>query len=137
MARSPAGIEHLELENLSDGQLRELIQHARDTLSERVTRRLDEFRLMAREAGFEVSVTKIGEGEGRHGRRRRPSNGGADAGDHRAQVAPKYRNPDNHSETWSGRGRKPKWVEDKVAGGKSLDDLLISHRREKAEPVEA
>lgn len=139
MARAPAGIEHLELENLSDGQLRELIQHARDTLSERITRRLDEFRLMAREAGFEISVTKIGEGEGRRGRRRRSSNGGADTGDHRTQVAPKYRNPDNHSETWSGRGRKPKWVEDKMAGGKSLDDLLISHgrEREKAEPVEA
>ena len=137
MARSPAGIEHLELENFSDGQLWELIQHARDTLSERITRRLDEFRLMAREAGFEISVTRIGEGEGRRGRRRRSANGGADTGDQRAQVAPKYRNPDNHSETWSGRGRKPKWVEDKMAGGKSLDDLLIRHGREKAEPVEA
>jgi len=139
MARAPAGIEHLELENLSDGQLRELIQHARDTLSERITRRLDEFRLMAREAGFEISVTRIGEGEGRRGRRRRSSNGGADTGDSRSQVAPKYRNPDNHSETWSGRGRKPKWVEDKIAGGKSLNDLLIGHgrEREKAEPVEA
>ena len=139
MARAPAGIEHLEFENLSDDQLRELIQHARDTLSDRVTRRLDEFRLVAREAGFEISVTKIGEGEGRRGRRRRSSNGGADTGDQRAQVAPKYRNPDNHSETWSGRGRKPRRVEDKVAGGKSLDDLLISRgrEREKAEPVEA
>ena len=26
-----------------------------------------------------------------------------------AKVAPKYRNPENPSETWSGRGRQPAW----------------------------
>ena len=137
MARAPAGIEHLDLESLSDGQLRELMQHARETLSERVRRRLDEFRLMAREAGFEVSVTRIGEGEGRR-TRRRSQDGGGESGDQRAQVAPKYRNPDNASETWSGRGRKPKWVEEQLAAGKSQEALLIrsgrqEHRQEAAE----
>jgi DNA-binding protein H-NS len=137
MARSPAGIEHLDLENLSDGQLRELIQHARDTLSERVTRRLDEFRLMAREAGFEVSITKVGEGDGRRGRRRQSHDGAGDVEDQRSAVAPKYRNPGSPSETWSGRGRKPKWVEEQLAAGKSLDALLIrsgqqEHRHEEA-----
>ena len=137
MARSPAGIEHLELENLSDGQLRELIQHARDTLSERITRRLDEFRLMAREAGFEVSITKIGEGGGRRGRRRPSQDGAGDREDQRSAVAPKYRSPTNPSETWSGRGRKPKWVEEHLAAGKSLEALLIrsgqqEHRQEAA-----
>ncbi|MEM6987514.1 MAG: H-NS histone family protein, partial [Pseudomonadota bacterium] len=29
----------------------------------------------------------------------------------RGKVAPPYRNPKNASETWNGRGRKPKWVE--------------------------
>jgi DNA-binding protein H-NS len=33
----------------------------------------------------------------------------------RKVVAPKYRNPDNHQQTWSGRGRTPLWV-------KALDD---------------
>ncbi|MGA7802317.1 MAG: H-NS histone family protein [Gammaproteobacteria bacterium] len=28
----------------------------------------------------------------------------------RAEVAPKYRNPDNPFETWSGRGRQPRWL---------------------------
>lgn len=28
----------------------------------------------------------------------------------RGKVAPVYRNPDNHQETWTGRGRSPKWV---------------------------
>lgn len=41
------------------------------------------------------------------------------------KVPPKYRNPDNASETWTGRGRKPKWVEAALASGKSLDDIKI------------
>jgi DNA-binding protein H-NS len=33
------------------------------------------------------------------------------SGDKRAAVAPKYRNPANPSQTWAGRGIKPKWIE--------------------------
>jgi DNA-binding protein H-NS len=134
MTRSSAGTEHLGLENMSDGQLREVIQHARDMLARRIQERMDEFRMLAREAGFEISLTKMGESGGR---RRRRSTDGESTADRRGAVAAKYRNPDNPAESWSGRGRKPKWVADKIAGGKSLDDLLISHAREKAEPVEA
>ena len=41
------------------------------------------------------------------------------------KVAPKYRNPANHAETWAGRGQQPKWLATQVAQGKSLDDFLI------------
>ena len=58
MARTPAGLEHPQLDNMSDGQLRELIEHARETLGRRIQERLEEFRALAREAGFEVSLTK-------------------------------------------------------------------------------
>jgi DNA-binding protein H-NS len=40
----------------------------------------------------------------------------------RAKVAMKYRLDNN---VWSGRGRKPKWVEAFVANGGKLDDILI------------
>lgn len=40
-----------------------------------------------------------------------------------AAVSPRYRNPDDASQTWSGRGRQPKWVADALAGGKTLDQL--------------
>ncbi|KEP70318.1 trans-acting regulatory protein HvrA [Thioclava dalianensis] len=43
----------------------------------------------------------------------------------RRAVAPKYANPANPSETWSGRGRKPRWVQAALDQGKSLDDLKI------------
>jgi DNA-binding protein H-NS len=123
MARSPSGMEHLDLENMSDGQLRELIQHARDTLARRIQDRMDEFRVLAREAGFEVTLTKMGEGGER--RRRRRSSDGADGDDRRREVSPKYRNPDNASETWSGRGRKPRWLEERLEKGAPLEDFAI------------
>lgn len=37
-----------------------------------------------------------------------------------------YKNPNNPWETWSGKGRKPKWVTEALASGKTLDDLATS-----------
>jgi DNA-binding protein H-NS len=39
-------------------------------------------------------------------------------------VAPKYQNPTNHAETWTGRGIAPKWIQALKAEGK-LDSALI------------
>ena len=39
--------------------------------------------------------------------------------------APRYRNPENPEQTWSGRGRRPRWVHEAEAAGRSLDDLRI------------
>lgn len=46
---------------------------------------------------------------------------GPDRGSKRPQI--KYRNPDNPAETWSGRGRKPRWLKEAMANGRSLDEL--------------
>lgn len=43
----------------------------------------------------------------------------------RKPAKPKYAHPENSSVTWTGRGRKPKWVVEALASGKSLDDLAI------------
>jgi len=45
--------------------------------------------------------------------------------DGRAKVAPKFRNPDNPDETWSGRGRPPGWMAAHLAAGGRKDDLAI------------
>lgn len=50
---------------------------------------------------------------------------GTKAGRKRAPAKPKYANPANKSETWTGRGRRPRWVEAALKSGKSLDDLAI------------
>jgi DNA-binding protein H-NS len=38
-------------------------------------------------------------------------------------TPPRYRNPSDTSQTWSGRGRQPRWLQQELAGGKSLDDF--------------
>ncbi|MEC5386178.1 H-NS histone family protein [Uliginosibacterium sp. H3] len=43
----------------------------------------------------------------------------------KGKVAPKYRNPADASQTWTGRGRQPLWVSGHVASGKAITDLLI------------
>lgn len=40
-------------------------------------------------------------------------------------VKAKYSNPNNAAETWSGRGRKPIWVQEWIAAGNDLNDCLI------------
>ncbi|MBS1186425.1 MAG: histone family protein [Burkholderiaceae bacterium] len=41
------------------------------------------------------------------------------------KVPPRYRNPGNAEQTWTGRGHQPVWVREWLASGKSLDALLI------------
>ena len=58
----------------------------------------------------------IDEALGRRGRKKVGS---------RAKAEPKYANPANASETWSGRGRKPKWVAEALSKGRTLEQLAI------------
>lgn len=39
--------------------------------------------------------------------------------------AAKFANPDDASQTWTGRGRQPNWVKAAMAAGKSMDDMAI------------
>ncbi|MEM9249031.1 MAG: H-NS histone family protein [Pseudomonadota bacterium] len=38
---------------------------------------------------------------------------------------PKYANPKDPSQTWSGRGRRPQWVKDAEAEGVALEALAL------------
>jgi DNA-binding protein H-NS len=40
-------------------------------------------------------------------------------------VFPKYRNPEQPSETWTGRGKQPRWLVAELKSGKRLDDFRI------------
>jgi DNA-binding protein H-NS len=40
-------------------------------------------------------------------------------------VAAKYANPDDPSETWTGRGRKPRWLNAKLQDGAKIEKFLI------------
>ena len=80
----------------------------------------------AKRAGFEVqdllSDLGIGSGSGAgSGRGKKKSAARRSTG----KVAPKYRNPDDPKVTWSGRGRKPKWIEAHLAKHGNLDAVTI------------
>ena len=40
-------------------------------------------------------------------------------------VSAKYRNPDSPSETWSGRGKQPRWLAAQIKSGKRVEDFRI------------
>jgi DNA-binding protein H-NS len=41
------------------------------------------------------------------------------------KVKPQYENPQDNSQTWTGRGRQPKWIAEALASGKKLDDFRM------------
>ena len=41
------------------------------------------------------------------------------------KVSPKYQNPKNPNETWSGRGRHPRWLSPRLGSGEKLEDFRI------------
>ena len=73
---------------------------------------LKEARRLAAEVGFDTSFTKAAEFEGKGAGKR-------------GKAVQKYRNPENAAETWSGRGRPPRWVQSALAGGRTIADLQI------------
>ena len=53
------------------------------------------------------------------------------------KVFPKYQNPKNPTETWSGRGRQPRWLSPQLSSGKELDDFRIHNSSDRARRARA
>lgn len=103
-----ANIDKLGLKELMELDLK--VQKAIAIAKERERAELkSKIEKMAAESGF--AVTELF-GTGRGGPKGRT-------------VAPKYANPDNASETWTGRGRKPKWLVAKLSKGTAIEKFLI------------
>jgi DNA-binding protein H-NS len=41
------------------------------------------------------------------------------------KVEPKFRNPEAPSDTWSGRGKQPRWMTELLVAGRELDEFRI------------
>lgn len=50
---------------------------------------------------------------------------GVSTGRKRTPAAAKYRNPANAADTWTGRGRKPRWFEAALKAGRKPEDLAV------------
>jgi DNA-binding protein H-NS len=73
------------------------------------------------------------EGRDEHARRGADDPGGARhaAKAERPQKSPqkrpvKYLNPSDESETWTGRGHRPRWLKQKLADGHRVEDFLVN-----------
>lgn len=53
------------------------------------------------------------------------TNGGAKSKNSGKKVQAQYQNPADNAQTWTGRGRQPRWIAEGLAGGKSLADFKI------------
>lgn len=103
----------LNLNKMSIAELNKLISDAQTALAKK-KEIAEKVRKLAKDNGLEISDLLAAD---------KPNK--AKAKKSRGKVAPKYKNPANGSETWTGRGRQPRWVADALTGGKSLEDLLI------------
>lgn len=108
----------IDLDKMSRKELTDLraqVDRALETLAERerdaALKAADE---AARAYGFSLAELGVAPGKGK---RKAKASG--------SQNPPKYRNPDNPSQTWSGLGRRPQWVKDAEAQGTPLEELAI------------
>ena len=69
---------------------------------------------MAKAAGFDSVEAFMASQKGRNPR--------SDKG---VRLPPRYMNPDNPKNTWSGKGRKPGWVIEHLEDGGDLEELAI------------
>ena len=46
-------------------------------------------------------------------------------------VLPQYRNPDQPSETWTGRGKRPRWLVAQLKSRRRIEDFRIQVRNKK------
>jgi DNA-binding protein H-NS len=58
-------------------------------------------------------------------RQQRAKGGVVKGGAAASSVAAKYRHPSDPNLTWSGRGKRPAWIAEALASGKSLEDLAV------------
>ena len=96
------------LQSMSTEELWGLYEQVSTTLAREIA---------AEQARLEERLRKIGTASNvlKRDRERRPY----------PKVLPKYRNPQNKAETWSGRGKQPRWLTAQLRSGKRLNSFLI------------
>lgn len=114
------GVDGIDMEFLTIDDLLKLRDRVAQALSNRVeTERRDLEGRLARLRGIDDTHSMQSAGSIRLAKGGRVIGG-------RAVVAPKYRNPERPLQTWSGRGRKPRWMTAAMKAGKKLRDFKIA-----------
>lgn len=109
---SPAGVSLKDLLGL-EAQIKKAIAVAKERERQELKQEIE---AIAQESGFTVGELFSG------------------SGSKRSRVTPKYQNPDDPTETWTGRGRKPRWLAAKLAKGASMEDFALGRFKELSGP---
>ncbi|NCT66828.1 MAG: H-NS histone family protein [Rhodanobacteraceae bacterium] len=104
----------IDLKSLNYNQLSDLIARAKtrqeELVKDKAAKLRDKINAMVKAEGFGLDEV-LGRGTAR-----------AKA---RGKAKPKYRNPADPTQTWSGRGKRPRWFNAALDAGKKDKDLLI------------
>src|SRR5258707_14553597 len=108
-------MKKIDLETMSVDDLWSLHEQISKILSARITseKRELEKRLAVLNRGIEGADASQSYNANGKARRKYP------------RVFPKYRNPQTPSETWSGRGKQPRWLVAAIKTGRKIDDFRI------------
>ncbi len=120
----------IDLEKLSAKELRTLISKANQRKKQLDKRKpaagvRRQIVAIARKAGYSVAELFGGAAQAAE-TAPKAKRAARKAGKSGTKVAPKYRHPDNHAQSWAGRGQKPRWLTAELANGKKLEDFLIA-----------
>jgi DNA-binding protein H-NS len=117
----------VNLESLSPAELQALIKNAEAQMESARKNHIKEVRAKIDGilAGAGLAISDV-----------YPTRGGKGTKGPKAAVAPKYRNPVNAAQTWSGRGKRPLWfVEALRKKGVTAESLLIAGTSAKGAPT--
>lgn len=120
----------INIDSLSPRELDALISQAkkrRTTLSKRkpIATVRNKLTQLARAEGYSIQELFGAGATAAKGAGRATKGVAKKAGKSTGKVAPKYRNPDNPAETWTGRGKQPRWLAAHTGSGRSLDEFAI------------
>lgn len=107
-------MSNIDLSKMSAEDLKHLVDSAERTLRDRHKQRVAELRREAEDLAQSLNMT-VAEVFG-------IEKGGKQAG---KKLPPKYINPADPSQTWSGRGKRPNWLNEALARGESLKSFEI------------
>ena len=103
-------MKRMKLASLSSDELWALHQEVAETLASRLTAEIGTIENRLRQLDWLVRTRLPRKTTGR---RFYPT------------VTPKFRNPDQPSQTWAGRGKQPRWLTAHLSSGKRIDDFRI------------
>lgn len=102
-----------DFNKLSESEIQSLIDNAEKALKEKQSSKRKEVIAQIKELAASIGVSvEITESDKKADRKI-------------GKVAAKYRNPADASQTWTGRGLAPKWMQDLLASGRNKAEFEI------------